>query len=409
MRIAYLTDFDPRDVRHWSGLGLHILRCLRQQGLDVEPIGPIPWRRSASAGYAAAKFVLYNHALRQKAGHYSRYLEPALMRLWAKQYRARLENRSFDLIFSPFTQHLAYLETDIPMVTWADATFCALDKLYNADKPLCRENRKSGNLLESRALKQISLAIYASEWAAESAIKDYGLPRERVAVIPYGANLEFTPGQSQVEQLIEGRSHERLELLFTGVAFERKGGPCAVEVARRLNAAGVPARLTIVGCRPQIDEPFVEVLGFLSKSNPQDRERFETVLGRSHFFILPSRAECYGVVFCEASSFGVPSIATHVGGIPTAVRDGVNGRLFPPTPDPGDIATWITGVTRDSENYRRLALSSYQEYAERLNWTSAGTELFRALERVVADAVHEPPRRLHRDNWIKTDTSQARR
>jgi glycosyltransferase involved in cell wall biosynthesis len=305
--------------------------------------------------------------------------------LWAKLYQARLEGRSFDLIFSPFTQHLAYLETDIPMVAWADATFGALNRLYNAERPLCRENLKAANFLESKALAKFRLAIYASDWAADSAMKDYGLLPERVAVIPYGANLEFTPEQNQVEQSIADRSRELMELLFIGVDYERKGGPCAVEVARRLNAAGVPARLTIVGCRPPIDEPFVKVLGFLSKSHPRHRERLEAALRRSHFFILPSKAECYGVVFCEASSFGVPSIATRVGGIPSAVRDGVNGRLFPPNPDPGDIAAWIMSITGDEESYRRLALSSYQEYAERLNWTSAGKRVVRALERVVAE------------------------
>lgn len=34
------------------------------------------------------------------------------------------------------------------------------------------------------------------------------------------------------------------------------------------------------------------------------------------------------MVFAEASSFGVPSLATNVGGIPTAIKDGLNGKTF---------------------------------------------------------------------------------
>jgi glycosyltransferase involved in cell wall biosynthesis len=47
------------------------------------------------------------------------------------------------------------------------------------------------------------------------------------------------------------------------------------------------------------------------------------------------------VVFAEASSFGVPSLATNVGGIPSAVKDGLNGKTFPPDADAEDYCDYV--------------------------------------------------------------------
>jgi glycosyltransferase involved in cell wall biosynthesis len=100
----------------------------------------------------------------------------------------------------------------------------------------------------------------------------------------------------------------------------------------------------------------------------------------SHFLIVPSRAECFGVVFAEASSFGLPSLATNVGGIPSAIRDGKNGQTFPLAANPDEYSDYIERFMSSKEEYKKLALSSFTEYSERLNWFSAGrrvTDLIR--------------------------------
>ena len=50
----------------------------------------------------------------------------------------------------------------------------------------------------------------------------------------------------------------------------------------------------------------------------------------SDVFALPSRLEGFGLVYVEAAMYGVPSIATRVGGVPDAVRDGETGLLVAP-------------------------------------------------------------------------------
>ncbi|TSA49979.1 MAG: glycosyltransferase [Sphingobacteriales bacterium] len=44
--------------------------------------------------------------------------------------------------------------------------------------------------------------------------------------------------------------------------------------------------------------------------------------------MVPSRAECYGIVFAEASSYGLPSVSTDTGGVSAVVKEGVNVFYF---------------------------------------------------------------------------------
>lgn len=44
-----------------------------------------------------------------------------------------------------------------------------------------------------------------------------------------------------------------------------------------------------------------------------------------NFLLLPTIAECAGIVFAEASGYGIPSITYDTGGVGTYVIDGING------------------------------------------------------------------------------------
>jgi glycosyltransferase involved in cell wall biosynthesis len=52
------------------------------------------------------------------------------------------------------------------------------------------------------------------------------------------------------------------------------------------------------------------------------------VLRRFDVFVIPSRSESFGVAAVEASSVGLPVIASNVGGLPEVVIDGETGLLF---------------------------------------------------------------------------------
>ncbi len=156
----------------------------------------------------------------------------------------------------------------------------------------------------------------------------------------------------------------------------------ALAVAALLNQRGFKTTLHIVGCKPPVRLPdFVEYHGFISKKTKEGQKYLEQLLYKSHFLIVPSRAECFGVVFSEASSFGLPSLATKVGGIPTAVQDGKNGQTFRLDDTPEKYGDYIQHIMSSQQRYAELAVSSFREYTERLNWQVAGREVCSLLDK----------------------------
>jgi glycosyltransferase involved in cell wall biosynthesis len=119
---------------------------------------------------------------------------------------------------------------------------------------------------------------------------------------------------------------------------------------------------------------------FLDKGVPADAQRLHQLLQRAHFLLLPTRAECMGLVFCEASAHGVPAITTQTGGVPAVVEEGVNGRTLPLSATGEDFGRVVAQEWRDREAFVRFSQRARQRYEERLNWEAWGRSLRTALQ-----------------------------
>jgi glycosyltransferase involved in cell wall biosynthesis len=192
-------------------------------------------------------------------------------------------------------------------------------------------------------------------------------------MIPFGANMEVQRGRGEVESIIQGRERGRCNLLFLGRYWESKGGPTAFAVAQELHARGVKVQLDVAGCSPPGPVPdYVKVHGFVSKKNPEGRAKIDALFRQSHFLIVPTRFEAYGLVFVEASSYGLPSLATEIGGVTTIVRNDANGRRFALDESPKAYADYVQKLLNHPESYRALSHSAFGEYEQRLNWKTFG-------------------------------------
>lgn len=376
MKIAYVTTYDSTDIHAWSGLGSHILRALQNIGCQAEVIGGLG-ERKIWRGMSKLKEVYYARLLSRR---YHKYREPAILKDYSAQVMRRLASARCDMVFSPSTLPIAYLQTEKPIVFWTDATFAGMIDFYPGFTNLCPETIKHGNNMEQRALSKCRLAIYSSEWAAQTAIEHYDVDPAKVKVVPFGANMECDRDTSDIARIAAEKTFDVCRLLFLGVDWERKGGDQALAVASMLNQRGIKTELHVVGCPAPPGLPgFVKSHGFISKSSEAGRQVLETLFAQSHFLILPSRAECFGVVFAEASSFGLPSLATQVGGIPTVIQDGKNGWALPVEASAATYCDCIDRYMSSAEDYRALALSSFRQYTERLNWLSAGGQVYNLL------------------------------
>src|SRR4051794_14346122 len=167
MKIAYVTTYDAHDPGKWSGLGYHIARALQNAGCELEYIGPLRERFTACF---RAKTLLYR---KLKKLAFQRDREPAILNGYARQVEHRLRSSDAKIVFSPGTVPIAHLQTNRPVVFWTDATYAALQRAYRWELPAAPVSFARGNAMEKRAIDGARLAIYCSDWAAQSAITDY--------------------------------------------------------------------------------------------------------------------------------------------------------------------------------------------------------------------------------------------
>jgi glycosyltransferase involved in cell wall biosynthesis len=377
MQIAYVTTFDATSITSWSGTAYYIAKALEKQSFSIDYIGPLTeyWPMVFKA-----KELIYRIVLR-KTHH--RIREPRVLRSYAKQVSHRLKQMEADIVFAALPAPVCYLECQQPIAFWSDAVFAGLLNFYPRFTNLSKETIRNGHQMAQSALSRCRLAIYSSNWAAKTVLGHYQVDSSKVHVVPYGANVNCDRTWEEVANLAKSRSRNRCKLLFVGVDWYRKGGDTAYKVAKCLNEQGLETELTVLGCEPNIDEPipdFVQPLGFVSKSTASGRGLIDRAIAESHFLILPSQADCTPIVIPEANSFGVPCLTTDVGGIPTMVKDDLNGRTFPANSDFTEYANYVLDKLSNYAQYQQMALNAFNEYETRLNWDVAGRAVKKLLD-----------------------------
>ena len=375
-RVGLATIGDPRDVHFWSGIPFHMVEALASEGLDICPIGPLhaPFLNFYKKVARIRRFL----GLRRISAFYT---EPVVA-----QYEVDLARRvraaAPDLVFAPAGSIFGWsVPAGTPLVYASDATFRLMDGYYERYSNLTPAARAMMDRVERDTIARAELLLYPSHWAACSAIEDYGADPARVHVIPWGANLDETPDRAAA---LAPRPSGPLRLLLVGVDWERKGAQVAVDALAQLRAGEVEAELVICGCTPPqpLSAPGLTVIPFLSKGDPGQRARLNELFRTADLFLLPTRAECLGLVFCEAAANGLPSIAPDTGGVSGAVEDGVTGLLLPAGADAEAYAEAIAGLAADPARLARLRETSRAAFEERLNWQAWGARaaaLMRAL------------------------------
>ena len=90
-----------------------------------------------------------------------------------------------------------------------------------------------------------------------------------------------------------------------------------------------------------------------------ERDDIPEILSSIDIFVLPSLREGLPLTILEAMACAKPIIATNVGGIPEAVKDGVSGILVPPK-DPESLQNAIVELLDDTEKQETMGLKGKQ-------------------------------------------------
>ena len=358
--IGYVCDSNPyEDKTAWSGLNYKIRESIENAGFEVI------WLDCRPNGRLSKLCRLWNEIFHGKDIMYEH--TRFFFKLRAKAINLT-ELEKCDILFFPRgAQMMNYLNTDIPYIYYSDATFRLLCGYYWSS--LSKWQYRIGNTLETYAISNSRINIRASHWAANSVVRDYHYMADHTYVLGFGANLD----DKDIIPVKPYEGHGRLNILFSGVDWSRKGAEIAIKTVEILNEKGVDAHLLIVGIMsfPEhyTNHPFVENIGYLNKSNLSQYNKYIETIKKCHLFLLPTKAECAGIVFGECSAFGIPIFTYDTGGIGDYVINDKNGYRLPETAGPSDFADKILS-TMYEEKLAQLHDECITMYMDKLRWAN---------------------------------------
>lgn len=364
-KIAFVgTTFDSTDIKYNQGNGYYLTHFLKKKGIEIE------WYSPSSEPYKyinKAKEILIKQFTGKK---YLRHREISTIRKQTSEISNKLQLSDADIVFSFGSLPVAYLNTEKPIYFITDAAFHSLIDYYEEYSKLTFATIRNGIEIDKTAFARAKGVFFNSEWARQAAIdiceSQY---QNKFYIAPLGDKFEFSLTNEEVQKFVNSKRLEKLRFFFMGIDWDRKGGDIAVEVIDKLNQSGIPSELLVAGIKEKLPENgFIKNLGYLSKNNQVQLNQLKSIFETIHFFILPSKAETFGHVFCEANMYGVPALATKTGGIPDVIHDNKNGFTFALDASPDEYVDKIKEIVSNPQYYFQLALSSRREYNNRLNW-----------------------------------------
>lgn len=167
-------------------------------------------------------------------------------------------------------------------------------------------------------------------------------------------------------------------ILFVGKDWFRKGGPLLLEAFAVLRKKVPNARLTVIGCNPEIRDPGVEVLGFLDKAIQSDARKTDDAFRRATVFCMPSYWESVGLVYMEAALYGLPVVM---------LRGQGRTEVFPETMavhldshDAKSLAEILVHLHEDRDVARRMGNEGRRHVLENYTWPIVTERLVERLK-----------------------------
>jgi D-inositol-3-phosphate glycosyltransferase len=251
---------------------------------------------------------------------------------------------------------------------------------------------------EDQVVAEADRLVASTDEEARQLVRWYGADPDRVVVVPPGVDLRmFRLADASAARTRLGIPPDALVLLFVGRIQPLKAPDVVLRSAAELALAD-PAlrrrlRVLVVGgpSGSGLDQP--EHLQHLATSlgiadlvrfePPAPPERLPDFYWAADVTVVPSHNESFGLVALESQACGTPVVAAAVGGLPTAVRDGVSGLLVDGH-HPADYAKAIEWVVRAP---RAQLAAAARAHAEEFSWQRTAD----ALLGTYRDALCEAP------------------
>ncbi len=227
--------------------------------------------------------------------------------------------------------------------------------------------------LEREIYKSANINFVYSDNIGESIRNDYHIDQSKIIKAYVGCNTSFdnAPPSLDVER------YERQQIVFVGVAWERKGGPELAKAFDRIKPRYPSASLHIVGCSPKIFSERVVVHGKV------DLKTVKRILSESSIFCMPTKNEPFGIAYIEAMQNGLPIIATNIEALPEIVDDPNAGILI--SLDCGKtLEKALIELLNNPKRCSKMAAYGYRKSTQLYSWINVSEIISNEIRRTIS-------------------------
>ena len=220
------------------------------------------------------------------------------------------------------------------------------------------KHKRLAKWLARMCLRRADHIIAVSNYLRGLLITEMGISDRKISVIDMGVNPDVFRPMAKKEarkQLNLPLSEEML--LYVGSLHPAKGVDYLMEAVTLLERPN--CRLVIVGDGQERErlKSLADSLGLLvTFVGVVPKEKVPLWMSAADLLVHPTLSEGFGLVVLEASSCGLPVVASNVGAIPDIIDDGVNGYLI----EPADAAALATGIEKSLKESAQLSSHSRQ-------------------------------------------------
>jgi len=234
---------------------------------------------------------------------------------------------------------------------------------YSAELLLAKKKKWIRPILKS-FIKRANSIIAISSFARDTVKKIYD---RNIEILPYGTTFD--------SKISNRKENGKFKVLFVGRHIERKGIEYLLKAAALLDSEKFQVRIVGIGdltekLKKQAEEEAPKQVLFLGKLSKEDLEKEYLNAG---CFVLPAivdskgDTEGLGVVLIEAMEYGLPIIASNVGGIPDVAIDKKTGLLVPEK-NPQALAAAIKELSENEALQKALVAGASEHIKQNFSW-----------------------------------------
>ena len=241
---------------------------------------------------------------------------------------------------------------------------------------------------------EASEVIVNSNYMKNELQRLFGLPYEKINVIPNGINLSNFTG---IERDYDFRrqyamDNEKIILYVCRLVYE-KGIQHLIAAMPKVLSNYHDAKLIIAGRGGMMDQLRQEAsnLGLNNKiyfTGYLDSKQVQKMYKCADVAVFPSTYEPFGIVALEAMLAGVPTVVSDVGGLDEIVTHGVDG-MKAYAGNANSIADSITALLYDHQLATNVAKKAKQKVKEQFNWEKIAQDTHFTYEKAVCQTMAE--------------------